>query len=212
MFGIYYCEGEVFDAIAGEVDRRIKQISVEQFHAKYNDQAIIDLLGDKILKIEEKSFLLERIHLLINIREIETEEDLLRKAETVIEQIANFEALCKKLSFCNGDKIIELTSEKESFFEIYQKGAKGTDEEIYNEYLIYQEVLPFYYSTLYNKKKTRLKPSIEKLDEYVDFAKKAIELLIENQLVIKNGEELEYNNHGDINGYIEGIKLLLSNQ
>jgi len=191
---IYYSRDVVLEDIYENVLQEVEERRQIQFQKKYsNDKEIKKLLGDKILPLKDLSPLFKQIYFLMEIGEIKDKNSLLSKVDDLISQCKNFEELWEDCDSFNHNKIIVLTDEKLEFFEGVDKGVNNILEEDKEDYIVYKIVIPHYYSTLYNKKRTKLKPTIEKLTQYVDYVKNIVAVLIENALIVKKGEKLYYN-------------------
>ena len=207
---IYYEREIIYNAIASEAIQNIEERQQIQFEKKYsNNSKIRKLLGDKILALNDPEPLYQQIHFLMLIKEITSAEMMLEKADELIEKYLTFERLYEQFEDCNYVKAIDLSTDKEQKFTDYENGVADLSESELIEYRAYKVIMPYYYSALYNKKQTKLKPSIEKLDSYFAFAKKTIELLIENKIVFKRGDTFEYTNSGNATQYIKDIEKLL---
>ena len=207
---IYYCRDVVYSEIICEVRQEVEERRQRQFEKTYSQTSKIgELLRDKIQVLNDKDALLQHVQFLVQIGELKTPQMILEKADEMIEECLWFERLCDRFESCNYVKTVDLTPEKEKLFMAVEKGEITVNEENQVEYYTYQEIMPYYYSALYNKKRTKLKPSIEKINNYFEFAKEAIGLLIKNRVVIKKGEEFEYNTCGDVDQYIKDIGELL---
>ena len=208
---IYYGRDIIYDAIVSEAMHNIEERQQLQFEKKYSKNSKIQkLLGDKILTLKDPEPLFQQIHFLMLIKEITSADMMLEKADELIEECLAFERLYEQFEDCNYVKAIDLSVEKEQLFLAYEKGTAVLSEDELKEYRSYKVIMPYYYASLYNKKRTKLKPSIEKLDSYFEFARRTIELLIENNIVIKRGDTIEYSDCGNVSKYIKGIELLLA--
>ncbi len=207
---IYYGRDVIYDAIVSEAMQNIEERQQLQFEKKYSKNSKIQkLLGDKILVLKDPAPLFQQIHFLMIIHEITSAEAMLEKADELIEECLSFERLYEKFEDCNYVKAIDLSTDKEQKFIDYEKNLTELSEDELIEYRAYKVIMPYYYSCLYNKKRTKLKPSIEKLDSYFEFARRTIELLLENNIVFKRGDTLEYSGCGNVSRYIKDIERLL---
>ena len=207
---IYYSRDVIYDAIVSEAMQNIEERQQLQFEKKYSKNSKIQkLLGDKILVLKDPAPLFQQIHFLMLIHEITSAETMLEKSDELIEECLSFERLYEQFKDCNYVKAIDLTTNKEQKFIDYENNLTELSEDELIEYRAYKVIMPYYYSCLYNKKRTKLKPSIEKLDSYFEFARRTIELLLENDIVFKRGDTIEYSGCGNISQYIKGIESLL---
>lgn len=207
---IYYSRELVYDEIVDEVLQNIEEQRLIQYEKNYSkSMQIKKLLGDKLLILNDIKPLLQRINYLINIGEISSEQMILEKADELIEECVFFEKLYNQFKDCNYIKTIDLSIEKEQLFINYEKGVVELSKDEHTEYNVYKVIMPYYYSCLYNKKMTKLKPSIEKINLYFEFAKNAIELLIKNNIIFKRGDIIEYRNGGNISQYIQDVENLI---
>lgn len=210
FISIYYSREILYDAIIDEAIQNINDRQQAQFKKKYaKNSNIKKLLGDKITILNDLNPLFQEIHYLILIDKINSTKTLVTKADELIQKCLAFEHLCENFKKCNYEKEVNLDTEKEKLFSDYERGLTQLSEEELMEYHAYKVIIPHYYLYLYNKKRTKLKPSIEKLNDYFNFAKKTIELLIENEIVINQGNTLKYNDCGNVNKYIKDIETLL---
>lgn len=208
---IYYGRDIIYDAIVSEAMHNIEERQQLQFEKKYSKNSKIQkLLGDKVLALKDPEPLFQQIHFLMLIKEITSADMMLEKADELIEECRAFERLYEQFEDCNYVKAIDLSVEKEQLFLAYEKGETYLSEDELKEYRAYKVIMPYYYASLYNKKRTKLKPSIEKLDSYFEFARKTIELLIENNIVFKRGDTIEYSGCGNASQYIKDIESLLA--
>jgi len=193
---IYYSRDIVISEIYNDILQEIEERNQIQFQKKYsNDKEIKKLLGDKLLHLKDLTPLLQRIHFLMLIHEITDKNNLLSKVDDLINQCKQFEKIWEDCAIFNHNKTIELTDEKLSIFESIDNGTNYIAEQDKQDYLVYKIAMPHYYSTLFNKKRTKLKPTIEKLTQYVDYVKNIVGVLLKNGLLIKKGEKLHFNSN-----------------
>ena len=208
---IYYSRDEIYDAIVSEAMQNIEERQQLQFEKKYSKNSkIAKLLGDRILVLKDPAPLFQQIHFLMLIKEIASVETMLEKADELIEECLSFERLYEQFEDCNYTKVIDLSTNKEQKFIEYEKTLTELSEDELIEYRAYKVIMPYYYSCMYNKKRTKLKPSIEKLDSYFEFARRTIELLLENNIVSKRGDTIEYSGCGNVSQYAKDIESLLA--
>lgn len=207
---IYYSRETIYNDIVNEAILNIEERNYAQFKKKYSNlEKIEKLLHDKILVLNDPEPLLERINYLITSKEIISKEMLFDKSDELIEEYLSFERVYEQFEDCDYVKVIDLKGEKEQLFLAYEEGKATLSETELMEYRAYNVIMPYYHSALYNRSKTKLKPSIENLDSYFKFARNTIELLIKNNIVIKRGNTFKYNNNGDVVRYVEDIDRLL---
>lgn len=193
---IYYSRDIVLSEIYTVVLQEIEERNQIQFQKKYsNDKEIKKLLGDKLLVLKDLTPLLQQIHFLMLIHEITDINGLLSKVDDLINQCKQFEKIWEDCAIFNHNKTIELTDEKLSIFESIDNGTNYIAEQYKQEYMVYKIAIPHYYSTLYNKKRTKLKSTIEKLTQYVDYVKNIVGVLLKNDLIIKKGKKLHFNSN-----------------
>ncbi len=208
---IYYSREEVYDVIFDETMRMVRHVEEEKFKEKYSHNSEIEsLIKEKLWRLKDKEILFQRIQFLISINEISNSQMIIEKADDLIDKCVKFEKICERFAYCDCTGIIEANQDKENQFSEFELGKIDLTKNERREYFIYKEVMPFYYESLYNKKRTKLKPSIEKIDSYVAFARSAIELLINTQIVLKKGDEFVYSRSGDFEKYRGDIKAILN--
>lgn len=194
---MFYSREVVLQEIYDVILQKIEEYKQNEIQTEGSDNENMQtLIENEIFKLKNYKILFEYIRFLINTDEIADEKSLSETTIALIEKCKEFERTCIDCETFNYYKTIELDNEKLSYFEKVENGINEISDQYKEDYIVYKIIMPYYYSALYNKRKTKLKTFFDKAPEYIHYVKNVISVMTQNNILIKTDEAFEFNHDG----------------